>query len=201
MLLLSNLCREIADELTPSRKQNREDGVKRLKLEKRKKEEQDAELARDPKYIRGLVLAGAKYLFAEFCGLVLFRSLGPSLHDAGSKLLATPSMKALFTEKDFAVITKAIKTEEYDTSDLFAVLWAIYTNCLENIIEMPNWRQQFEQAAVRSRFNYSDFNRKALFQQLESLDKVYQKRAYPQPWSEGIEKHKGIFRYVSAVSA
>jgi hypothetical protein len=35
-----------------------------------------------------------------------------------------------------------------------------------------------------------------LFQQLESLDKVYQKRAVPTPWSEGMERHKSIFKYV-----
>ena len=68
-LLLSQLLREVADELTPTRKQNRDDGINRLRLINLKKEEQDARLAQDEIYIRGLVLAGAKYLFPEFCGL------------------------------------------------------------------------------------------------------------------------------------
>jgi hypothetical protein len=82
--------------------------------------------------------------------------------------------------------------------DVFAVLWGLYNYCLENIIEQASWRQQFEQAAVRSRFNYSEYNRKALFGELENLDRVYQKRPLPHPWSEGIEKYRGIFSYVRA---
>jgi hypothetical protein len=52
---------------------------------------------------------------------------------------------------------KAVLAEdEYEISDVVSVLWGLYNYCLENIIAQTSWRQQFEQAAVRSRFNYSD---------------------------------------------
>ena len=197
-LLLSYLLREIADGLTPSRNKNREDSVKRLRLEKEKKEVQDAELVKDSAYIRGLVLAGAKYLFVDFCGLVLFRALGAGFYERADMLLNTRSMKPMYTDRNLEPLSDTIDGDNYDQADIFAVLWALYNYCLENIIEQNSWRQQFEQAAVRSRFNYSDYNRRTLFAQLENLDRVYQRRPIPHPWSEGIEQHKGIFAYVSA---
>jgi hypothetical protein len=199
VLLLAEILREVADKLTSSRKQNRDEAVKRLRLEKEKKEAQDAKLVQDGSYIRGLVLAGAKYLFVDFCGLVLFRALGPSLYDKAAKLLQTKSMKPMFLDRDIAPMETVLAEDDFETSDIFAVMWGLYNYCLENIIEQASWRQQFEQAAVRSRFNYSDYNRRALFGQLENLDRVYPKRALPQPWSEGIERHKGIYSYVREV--
>jgi len=56
---------------------------------------------------------------------------------------------------------------EFDVDGSVPILWALYLYCLSNIVEMPNWRQLFEQASVRSRFNYSDFNRNALFNGLD----------------------------------
>jgi hypothetical protein len=179
---------------------NRDDSVKRLKLDKLKKEEQDAKLTQDPQYIRGLVLAGAKYLFPEFCGLIFFKAMGREVHDRCVHLLRTKSMKALSEDRDIEPARKAVTQDDYELDDVVPILWALYLYALDNIIGMTNWRQQFEQAAVRSRFNYSDFNRRMLFQQLENLDKVYQKRAVPTAWSEGMEKHKGIFNYVRATT-
>ena len=112
-------------------------------------------------------------------------------------ILNTKSMKPIFLDRDFAPMQKALNQMEFGQDDVITVLWGLYNYCLEVIIGQANWRQQFDQAAVRSRFNYSDFNRKALFGQLETLDKVYQKRPFPQEWSEGIEKSKGIFNYVT----
>jgi hypothetical protein len=197
MLLTAHLCREIADAMTPTRKQHRDDCVARLKLENLKKEDQDAKLMGDARYVRGLVLAGAKYLFGEFVGLVLFRALGAKVHEAGPKLLNTRSMRPVFEHRDFEVLKSSIESDTYVDGDVFAILWALYANCIENIVDIASWRQQFEQAAVRSRFNYSEFNRKKIYEHLESLDKVYQKRPFPQPWSHGFERCNGIFRYVT----
>ena len=106
-------------------------------------------------------------------------------------------MKPVFLNCDFLPLRKVIEAGEFDKQDVIAVLWGLYNYCLENIIGQTTWRQQFDQAAVRSRFNYSEYNRKSVFAQMENLDRVYQKRAIPQPWSEGIEKSKGIFEYVA----
>jgi hypothetical protein len=169
-------------------------------LEKLKKEDQDAKLVQDAVYIRGLVLAGAKYLFVDFCGLVLFRALGPELYTSTDRILNTKSMKPLLTDRDLEPMRTALQNDDFQEADVVTVLWGLYNACLENIIEQSSWRQQFEQAAVRSRFNYSDYNRKALFSELENLDRVYQKRSIPRPWSEGMEKNKGIFAYISYAS-
>jgi hypothetical protein len=158
-------------------------------------------LVQDESYIRGLVLAGAKYLFVDFCGLIFYRALGSQLHEAAIDILNTKSMKPIFTDHDFAPFQRVITEADFVQNDVVAVLWGLYNYCLENIIGQTTWRQQFDQAAVRSRFNYSDYNRKSLYAQLENLDQVYQKRPVPQPWSEGIEKHKGIFKYVAKVFA
>jgi hypothetical protein len=144
-------------------------------------------------------LAGAKYLFVDFCGLVLFRALGSNLYDVAPRLLLTKSMKPMYEDRNIDPMLQVVTKGDFDQDDVFAVLWGLYNYCLEIIIEGASWRQQFEQAAVRSRFNYSEFNRRALFGQLENLDRVYQRRAVPQPWSEGIEKSKGIFNYIAEV--
>jgi hypothetical protein len=173
--------------------------VKRLRLERETKEAQDAKLVQDALYNRGLVLAGAKYLFVDFCGLVLFRALGASIYDNASRLLQTKSISPVFLDRDIEPMKTVLANGDFEPADVFAVLWGLYNYCLENIIEQSSWRQQFEQAAVRSRFNYSDYNRRVLFAQLENLDRVYQKRRIPQPWSEGIEEHKGIFAYIRTI--
>ena len=112
MLLIAYLMYKIADVLTPSRRQNRDEAVRRLKLEKLKKEEQDAKLAEDAVYTKGLVLAGAKYLFSEFCGLVLFRSLGAKFHNIGPKLASTKSLKPIIKGRDFDPLLKTVKAEK-----------------------------------------------------------------------------------------
>ena len=121
------------------------------------------------------------------------------MHNKAGKLLQTKSMLPLFGSRHLEPARGIIDRGEFAVDDPVPILWALYLYCLSNIIEMPNWRQQFEQAAVRSRFNYSDFNRNALFTQLDSIDKVYQRRPLPTEWSEGMETHKGIFNYVRAV--
>lgn len=198
-LLLSQLLREMADGLTPSRRQHRESAVKRLRLEKSPKDEQDAQLLQDTDYIRGLVLAGAKYLFIDFCGLVLFRALSNDIYYYSERILRSRSMRHIYLDRNVEPIQKYIDSEDYPESDLVLVLWALFNYCLENIIEQASWRQQFEQAAVRSRFNYSEYNRKTLFNEVENLDRVYQRRPIPRPWSEGFEKNKGVFAYVAQV--
>jgi hypothetical protein len=65
-----------------------------------------------------------------------------------------------------------VKAEEFDSTDFVSISWALYNFCLEQIIGLSSWRQQFQQAAVRSRFNYSEFNRVEVYKQLESLDTV-----------------------------
>jgi hypothetical protein len=54
-LLLSELLREVANDLTPSRKQNRDDAVRRLRLDKESKEAQDAQLVKDERGLRGRI--------------------------------------------------------------------------------------------------------------------------------------------------
>jgi hypothetical protein len=118
-LLLSELLREVADGLTPTRRQNRDEAVKRLKLEKLKKEDQDAQLVRDGSYIRGLVLAGAKYLFVDFCGLILFRVLGASIYDVAGNLLQTRSMKPVYTMRDLEPMRNVLLKDDFETGRRF----------------------------------------------------------------------------------
>jgi hypothetical protein len=197
-LLLAQLLWEVADELTPSRRQNRDDAVERLRIQNLKKEDQDAKLVQDPAYIRGLVLAGAKYLFVEFVGMILFTALSDQVYDKAPAILKSRSMAAMFKERDIKPMRTVYENDDYKEDDLIPTLWAVYNYCLENLVNQTSWRQQFEQAAVLSRFNYSDYNRRTLYGELINLDTVYQKRAYPTPWSEGIEKARGIFAYAAA---
>ncbi len=147
ILLLGELLREIADHLTPSRKQNRDDAVRRHRLDKEKKEAQDARLVQDGAYIRGLVLAGAKYLFVDFCGLVLFRALGASLYDNAARLLQTKSMKPMFSERDIEPMKAVLADDDYETckppsgpgstirttiDERCSVNWTISTGCTKS---------------------------------------------------------------------
>jgi hypothetical protein len=132
--------------------------------------------------------------------MILFTALGDQLHNNFSAILKSRSMAAMFKERDIKPMRTVIENGDFREDDLIPVLWAVYTYCLENLVHQTSWRAQFEQAAVRSRFNYSDYNRRALYGELINLDTVYQKRAYPTPWSEGIEKARGIFAYAAAAT-
>jgi hypothetical protein len=125
--------------------------------------------------------------------------VGNKFHHIGPKLTSTKSLRPILKERDFDPLLATIKAEDFDSTDFVSISWALYNFCLEQIIGLSSWRQQFQQAAVRSRFNYSEFSRVELYKQLESLDRVYQKRAFPKPWSEGFEEANGIFAHYRAI--
>jgi hypothetical protein len=78
-------------------------------------------------------------------------------------------------------------------------MWELYEHCISVIVENSSWRQKFSQAAVRSRFNYSEYNRKMLLNELVQFDKIFARRELFKTWTEGFEKNKGIFKYVQSL--
>src|SRR3954454_4508110 len=56
---------------------------------------------------------------------------------------------------------RSLKTlKDYTQFDLLNVLWELYEYVFGVVVDNTSWRQQFSQAAVRSRFNFSEYNRR-----------------------------------------
>ncbi len=127
-LLLAWLCNYLSDQLTPSGRKNRESSVKRLKLDGRKREEQDVALNDDAQYLSGLIRTSASMLFTEFCGLVLFKALGDELYQYIPQLLKNSDLRDVFEKLDVERIRTTVFSDEPSPkdTDVFSILWLTY---------------------------------------------------------------------------
>ena len=100
-MLTAYLCREAANDLALSRRENRETSVSRLGLSAKTRDEQDRALDLEPEYQKQKILRGMLTLFSEFVGFVTFRSLEDRFHENLGKLLANGSLAEVARTLDF----------------------------------------------------------------------------------------------------
>lgn len=197
LMLVSYLCREFARQVVSAPKTIRDEAVKRLGVQNMIKEKQNDKLNEDTKYVEGLIIRALSYVFPELVGYCLFKAFGREAHTKGAKLLANGTLKRLATTPDFKSIRDQIaeKSWRLDEEDVLQVMWHLFSECVSKLIA-SGWRQQWMIAPNRTRFNYRPSTRELLFKELDQLDDYLSEVELTRKWAIGINKSKGIYKFV-----
>jgi AIPR protein len=195
-MLASYFAREIARTVVPTQRENREAAMNRLGLgPKTKKEEVDERLAKDSEYLLWQVASGMSFLFAEFFGLVIMRSIGHNLRQSVSALTRNGLIASLHREPDFQAAAVKIRSVETEKNDVLAISWGAFTHCLEELVS-SSWIDEYQQSRSRNRFNYSKETRQRLHKALQSLHAYTERRELTRPWAVGLSPTEGLFGFV-----
>jgi hypothetical protein len=195
-MLCSFLAREFARKVVPTQKENRESTIARLGLDaKLAKEKIEERLSSDTEYLVGQVMAGMSFLFVEYFGLIIFKSIDVTSSNECSKLLENHSLKELKTKLNFDEIRQKVIAQECDEQDILAVIWWSFRHCMEELVG-GSWLSEYLQSRSRNRFNYSIETRTRLGKVLDSLNQYTQRKEFTRPWATGIQPPGGLFGFV-----
>jgi len=200
MMLVSYLARQFAKRVALSSRENREIACKRLGLDPDEvpREQLDLTLAKDSDYLLEQVLSAMSFVFVEFFGYMLYRALGEKVHDVGFHLLRNGSLKYLYETNDFDNVTLKIRTGEFESDDLITVSWSAFRHTIDQLMAGP-WKQSYQTARNRTRFNHSTDTRTRIFRELEELNKFMERGQLTRVWAAGIPPERGLYRYIHDV--
>ena len=198
LMLLSWLARELTRAVAPSAKANRETAIARLHLDTSSmtKEEIDVELVKDHKYTLGQVLRSSSLLFVETLGYVLYKSLDQP-HGKGALLFANGIAMQLKDTFDLEAVARTIEAEEFDPTDVLAVIWNAFYYVLDSLL-MGSWGESYRAASVKTRFLLSVETRKRITSELDKLDSFLRKRELARVWATGIAPGQGLYGFVAS---
>ena len=194
-MLTAYLCREAANDLALSRRENRERSIVRLALSSKTRDEQDRVLDQDPDYQKQKILRGMLTLFSEFVGFVLFKSLRERFHTHASSVLRNGSFSDLALNLDPTVLASRYRERSFAKDDLIVILYSAFEHCIGQLYE-SNWLRGYNDAPVKNKYIYSVSTRKQLLEESVELDKRFARTEWVRDWADGFNESKGLFRIV-----
>ncbi|HEX3103817.1 MAG TPA: AIPR family protein [Terriglobales bacterium] len=196
LMLCAYLAREFARKVVPTQKENREAAIQRLGIDSRSpKEKIDAQLQKDTEYLLGQVMSGMSFLFVEFFGSIIFRSLDFSSPSVGQKLIENCSLQDLRTKPNFDEVRERVIAQEFNEFDILAVSWCAFKHCMEELVG-GSWLTEYLQSRSRNRFNYSVETRMKLQKVLAALQQYTERKELTRPWATGIRPPDGLFGFI-----
>ncbi len=194
-MLVASLCREAADSLALSRRENRDLSINRLGVVNKSRDEQDRALDIDPEYQQQKILRGMLTLFSEFVGFVLFRALEDRFHQNAGRLLENGSLASVTKEYDFSQLVQKHRSRTFAKDDLTIILYLAFEHCIGQLYE-SNWLRGYNDAPVKNKYIYSIRTRKQLLDELIELDKRFARTEWVRDWADGFNESKGVFAFV-----
>jgi hypothetical protein len=143
-MLASYLAREFARKAAPTPKENREQAIKRLKIDplSTPKEKVQEILNNDNEFLSGQILYGMSFEFAELLGYILYKVLDVELSVVGPKILLNESFSVLNQQLDFDSVKKKVLDEQFGEKDILAVLWWAFRHLLEEMLgDVGDWNK------------------------------------------------------------
>ena len=200
LLLASYLARNLATKVALSSRENREKACQRAGLDPiaTPKEIIDAELAQDLDYLVEQVLSAMTFVFVEVFGYILYKALSERVHDVGFALLGNGSMRSIKDTEDYENASKAIRTQNIEADDLAAIAWHSFRHVIDLLMAGP-WKQAYQTARNRTRFNHSIETRRRIFKELDNLDQFLKKTQLTRPWAASIPSGQGLYDYFRKV--
>jgi hypothetical protein len=197
LLLISNLVRNFARNVTPSAKENFSAACARNGIDPSKKtrEEVVAELQKDSEYWLGLALSGMSFNFVEYFGYALFRSLGSDIYNVGQALLKNGVMEQIYLKQSYNETKEIVNNESFNKNDVLCVLWYSFRHVINQMLS-SFWAESFRSQGNRSRFITQKDTRTKIIQGLEDLHSFTVRTQYLKIWASGIETDKGIFGFI-----
>jgi hypothetical protein len=197
LMLASYLAREAARKLAPTAKENRESAIKRLGIRQTSKDQVDLRLAEDREYILGQTLAGMSFVFVEFLGFVLFKSVDQKqLLSAGQRLLDNGSFSILSHQLDYEKLRQYIIDQRFEENDVLAVTWWAFRHVLEEMVGGAAWLASYRSARNKTRFNHSIETRSRLHKGALELNQFTERTQLTRTWAIGIKPGRGLFGFV-----
>jgi hypothetical protein len=197
LMLVSYEAREFARRASPTARANRENAIERLKIDSGKisSDELMVQLAQDPEFILGQILNGMSFVFVEFLGYILFKSLGKNLKSAGPNLLRNGSLAAITQEPDYDAVAQSVLAQESAEDDVLAVCWWVFRHVLEEMVGAA-WLASYRSARNKTRFNSSKDTRARLHKGVLELQSYTEKKELIRTWATGITPPTGLFGFI-----
>jgi hypothetical protein len=194
LMLSAYLAREFARKAAPTPKENREQALKRLKIDPARtpKDEVQRALNADDEFLLGLILNGMSFEFVELVGFVLYKVMGSDISALGPKVISNGSFSALNDRLDFDEVENTIAEQKFDSNDILAILWYVFRHLLDEMLGGA-WRSGYLTARSRSRFLHSVETRKRLEQGALQLNQFTEKMQLTRTWATGIKPGIGLF--------
>lgn len=196
-LLCSYLVREFALNVVKTRRENRQEAVIRLGLDRKSKNDQEIALSEDQDYLLGSILRGMLLLFVDFFGFLMFATFGMNMHERFSALLQNHSLQKAATSGDFEPVVALFNSGDYDPADVLLVVWEFYNHCVAQMIG-GSWLRQWRDTANRSKFIYGESTRKPLFAEVASAAQVFRRGMLVRVWTSKINQDGGITDFLRA---
>jgi AIPR protein len=200
LMLASYLAREFARKIAPTPKENRDQAIKRLKIDtiSTPKEKVQEILNNDNDFLLGQILYGMSFEFVELVGFVLYKVLDADLSVIGPRILANESFFLLNQQLDFDSVKKKVLETQFGEKDILAVLWWAFRHLVDEMLGGA-WRSGYLSARNRTRFIHSSETRKRLEEGALQLHQFTQRTQLTRPWAVGIKPGKGLFGFVREV--
>jgi hypothetical protein len=196
LMLASFQAREFARRASPTARANRESAIKRLKIPpKATPDEIAVELSTDPEFNLGQILNGMSFVFVEFLGYILFKSLGKDLMGKGPGLLRNGSFAAINQEPDYEAVCEKVLKQQFPEDDVLAVTWWVFQHVLEEMISGA-WLVSYRTARNKTRFNHSAETRSRLHKGVLELHRYTEKKELTRTWATAIKPPDGLFGFV-----
>lgn len=197
LLLLSILCVEFAKTMAISSKTLRESAIERHGLKGKAKETINSFLRDDKSfYVKEYIIRGTVYVFAELVGFVLFRSHGDNWDKAAERLLKNGTMRKLFEKHDCTDSIEVIRNGTFDTTDVIATMWKLYELVIDGLAHTKAWHEDWKAQTNLSQFHYSEDTRERILKDFDDLNITLGQREIFKSWSSGLEKSKGIYKFL-----
>ena len=194
-LLCAYLLREFALKAVKTRRENREESVRRLALEKQSRNDQEAALAKDQDYLRGVILRGMLQLFVDFFGYTMFSAFGDSVHEQFGALLKNHSFRKAAETGDFHTVVDDLRSGNYDPNDVLIVVWEFYNHCVAQMISGA-WLAQWRDTANRSKFIYGEPTRKSLIAEVLNAEPIFKRGMLVRIWTQRVNEAGGISQFL-----
>ena len=197
-MLVAYLVREFAKTVVRTRKENREEAVTRRNIDQLDRAKQEAQLAQDTEYLKGLALRAMLLLFVEFFGYVMFSTFGKNVHNRFASLLKNGTLADIAKDGDLSIARGRVYDQVYSKDDILIHIWELYNHCVSQMIATA-WLRERQQAPNISKFTYSEKTREPLYKELGEVNKIIKEQLLIRKWTVPLNEAGSVEQYVRSV--
>ena len=138
------------------------------------------------------------FIFVEFVGYVLYKSLGEELFTSGRKLLQNGSLKILFEESDSEKFKLKVMEENFDNDDIIAILWHAFRQVLNELLN-STWGDNYRTTSNKSRFIAEEHTRKIIAEKIDRTNLFTTKSQLTEIWAAVIQNNEGLYGMIKRI--
>lgn len=192
MLLLSALLYNATKQISPTTTQIKRRFIENLELERLTKEQQNAELYKDPEYLSHLMMCSSPFLFVEMFGYAFFKVPPKRRAFAAEAILSKTDFKRIYEKKDYSWLKGHIERDP-DKHELFGAYFKLWSYILSELAESGPFRDELLNASSRPSFLHGTQTRKRIIDRMLELDgQINRKGSLDKPWSAPFDEYGSV---------